>query len=190
MNKTVKMIAFILMSFALSNKVNATYVDVQSGSLMGMVHASVADRFFEHHHLSAGLGYVPKLDHHREMSMVSLRYRYQHPSQFTFQLAERDWSLSLVNFGIAALVGSHRDLFISLPEKYPDDYYPPTALRLIFNYQSILKLSEKTEVYFDVSMLDVGFISYIREPDFFYGNYEFLGLAGVTNWGFGVRHQF
>jgi len=36
----------------------------------------------------------------------------------------------------------------------------------------------------------VGFISYIREPEFFYDNYDFLGLEGVTNWGFGVRYGF
>ncbi len=184
------MIALTLMSFTVASKVHAVYGDVQSGSLMGMVHLSIGDRFFENHHLSAGVGYVPKLDNHKELSMVSVRYRYQHPSQFTFQLAERDWSLSLLNFGVGALIGSHRDLFISLPEKYPDDYYQPTALRLIFNYQSILKVNEKTEVYFDISMLDVGFISYIREPDFFYDHYNYLGLEGVTNWGFGVRHQF
>jgi len=140
--------------------------------------------------VSAGVGYVPKLDNHEEMSMVSLRYRYQNPYQFNFSVKDRDFGISPVNFGMAVLVGSHKDLFVELPDKYPSGYYNPTAIRLIFNYQSILHLSEKTEVYFDISVLDVGLISYVREPEFFMDNYDYLGLEGVTNWGFGMRHQF
>ncbi len=170
--------------------VNAAYVGLQSGSLMGLTHASIGDSFFDNHHLSAGLGYVPKLDNHAEMTLVSFRYRYQNPYRWNFKAFDRAWSLSPGNVGMSFLIGSHKDLFVELPDQYPDDYYQPTAIRLVFNYQSILKISETTEMYFDISILDVGLISYVREPEFFIDNYDYLGLEGVTNWGFGLRRHF
>ncbi len=181
---------FILVSFGSIQAAHAVYMDLQSGSLMGMVHASVGGTFADNHNLSAGIGYVPKLDNHEEMNMVSLRYRYQNPYTFNFNANDHDWALSPVNFGVSLLVGSHKDLFVELPEKYPSNYYNPTALRLVFNYQSVLQVSAKSEVYFDISVLDVGLISYVREPEFFMDNYDYLGLEGITNWGFGYRRHF
>jgi len=100
LNKIISVIIFVILNTCLMSRAHGIYTDVQSGSLMGMVHVSVGDHFFDNHHLSAGVGYVPKLNNHREMSMVSFRYRYQHPSTFTFNTAERTWSLSLLNFGV------------------------------------------------------------------------------------------
>ncbi len=188
---TIQRIAILLLlTFGQVQGANAVFVDLQSGSLLGMVHASVGGTFADNHHVSAGVGYVPKLDNHEEMSMVSLRYRYQNPYQWNFNVKDHDYGISPVNFGMAVLVGSHKDLFVELPDKYPSGYYNPTAIRLIFNYQSILHISKQTEVYFDISVLDVGLISYVREPEFFMDNYDYLGLEGITNWGFGMRHQF
>ena len=180
----------LAMGFSVSPSVFASYVGGQSGSLLGLAHVSVGEDFFENHYFSAGIGYVPKLSEHHEMSMFSLSYRYQNPQQFSFQVAKRQWSLSVLNFGVSALVGNHDALFTRLPDQYPDDYYQPTAIRLIFNYQSILKVSNTMEFYFDISMLDVGLVTYVREPEFFMDNYDYLGLEGVTNWGLGVRHFF
>jgi len=188
--KIQRIAILLLLTFGLAQGANAVFVDLQSGSLMGMVHASVGGTFADNHHVSAGVGYVPKLDNHEEMSMVSLRYRYQNPYHFNFSVKEKEYGISPVNFGMGVLVGSHKDLFVELPDKYPNGYYKPTAIRLVFNYQSILHLSKQTEVYFDISVLDVGLISYVREPEFFMDNYDYLGLEGITNWGFGMRHQF
>ncbi|MEH6347503.1 MAG: hypothetical protein V7785_20575 [Bermanella sp.] len=188
----MKSYLFVLLSFfmALPQWANASYVDLQSGSLMGMVHASYGDSFFDNHHLSAGMGYVPKLDNHAEMTLFSLRYRYQNPYRFDFNVEGHDFQFSPVNFGTSLLYGNHSDLFLELPDQYPKGYYKPTALRIIFNYQSILHISDKTEVYFDISILDVGLITYVREPEFFMDNYDYLGLEGITNWGFGLRRHF
>ena len=167
---------------------HSRYIDTQSGSLMGLIHLSIGDHFFTHHHLSFGLGYVPKLEKHAEMTLASFAYRYQQP--FHFKL-KNHFLISPLNFGISILVGSHRELFIELPSQYPDDdYYEPSAFRLIFNYQSILHVSHKTELYLNFSILDVGLIGYVREPNFYRDNYRFLGLDGITTWGLGLRHKF
>jgi hypothetical protein len=180
----------LLLTLSQAQWANAVFMDLQSGSLMGMVHASIGGTFSDNHHITTGVGYVPKLDNHEEMNMVSLRYRYQHPYQFSFKVKDRDYSLSPASFGVGFLVGSHKDLFVKLPDQYPDDYYQPTAIRVVFNYQSTLQINAHTQVYFDISVLDVGLVSYVREPDFFMDNYDYLGLDGITNWGFGLRHSF
>ncbi len=182
-----RLFIFTLLTSMVVHQAQAAYWDAQSGSLMGLVHLSVGEAFFSNHHLSAGLGYVPKLDNHPEMSLLSLRYRYQHP--YRFQL-KKQFFLSPLNLGLSVLVGSHKELFVQLPQQYPDDYYAPTAVRMVLNYQSILHLSQKTQLYFDISILDVGLISYVREPNFFRDNYRYLGLAGITSWGLGLRRRF
>ncbi len=188
--KLHKIAIVLLLTLSQAQWANAVFMDLQSGSLMGMVHASIGGTFSDNHHISTGVGYVPKLDNHEEMSLLSLRYRYQNPYQFNFKVNDANYSFSPVSFGTSVLVGSHKDLFVQLPDQYPDGYYKPTAIRLVFNYQSTLKISKQTQVYFDISVLDVGLMSYVREPKFFIENYNYLGLEGVSNWGFGLRHFF
>lgn len=163
-----------------------TYAELQSGSLLGLVHASLGKVFADNHHLKAGFGYVPKMDDHVEMSMVSFAYRYQNP--WVFEVAGK--TVKPFSVGVAVLRGEHRHLFAELPERYPDGYYTPTAFRIIFNYQATVQINSDIEAYFDVSVLDVGMVSYVREPEFFIDNYDFLGLEGITNWGFGARYKF
>ena len=169
---------------------NPVYLDVQSGSLMGLVHASAGYEFSERHHVMGGLGYVPKLDDHREMGLASIRYRYQNPAQWNFTVADREWIVKPFNIGAGLLYANHDDLFVELPSQYPDGYYGPTGLRAIFNYQAIVQFDNSMEAYLDISVLDYGLAYYIREPDFFYENYDFLGLDGITNWGVGMRYWF
>lgn len=158
---------------------------------MGVIHASAGYEVWDRHHFSAGLGYVPKLDSHAEMTLYSFKYRYQHPASWTFDWpADFQWSLLPFNFGITYLLGDHERLFFDLPVQYPSKYYFPTGKRLVFSYQTIFKLNEKIDAYIDFSIIDVALASYVREPDFFYENYDFLGLSGITNWGVGMRYQF
>ncbi len=179
---------FLALFIGQAQQANAAFLDVQSGSLMGLIHISAGVTVFKNHQLSGGLGYVPKLDNHRELSLLSFRYRYQHPYRLQIN---KTLKVSPLNFGFTLLVGSHKDLFVSLPSQYPDDdYYDPTAFRYLFNYQSILHLDTTSELYFDLSILEVGAISYVREPNFFVDNYRFLGLEGISYWGFGLRRRF
>lgn len=166
------------------------YLDLQSGALMGLIHTSVGYELSSRHHAMAGVGYVPKLDHHKEMGLASIRYRYQHPAQWQIPLGKQQVTIKPFNVGVGLLYASHDDLFVQLPDQYPDGYYGPTGLRAIFNYQAIFKIDQSIEAYFDLSIMDFGLAYYIREPDFFYDNYDYLGLDGITNWGVGMRYWF
>lgn len=158
---------------------------------MGVIHGSAGYEAWSRHHVSAGIGYTPKLDHHAEMMLLSFKYRYQHPVSWMFDAPSGfRWSLLPLNFGITYLLGYHERLFFDLPSHYPSKYYFPTGKRVLFTYQTLFKLNDRVDAYIDFSMIDVALASYIREPEFFYDNYDFLGLSGVTNWGFGIRYKF
>ena len=176
-----------IVAFNISNA-NAleTYVEGQSGSLMGMAHISGGLRFADRHNLQAGVGYVTKLSNHAEMTLLSLRYRYDSPLQY--QLG--DMVFKPFNIGMGLLIGSHNELFVTLPDRYPDGYYMPSALRLVFNYQATLQFSPQWEAFLDISAIDVGLLGYVREPGFYNDNYDFFGLSGITNWGLGLRYTF
>lgn len=161
------------------------YLDIQSGSLMGLVHASYGAKAGNHNVL-LGAGYVPKLSYHKEMMLYSLRYRYDNPTSWDV----KGMKFTPFNVGVGLLIGDHSDLFLQLPDRYPEGYYTPSAFRIVFNYQASLQITPELQAYFDMSIIDVGFIGYIREPDFYNDNYDYLGLEGVTNWGFGARYVF
>lgn len=163
-----------------------TYLDFQSGSLMGMGHLSYGVRLADRHNLQAGVGYVPKRSDHAEMTLFSLRYRYD--SGFRWSVA--GLTLNPLSLGTSLLIGNHRELFVRLPDRYPDDYYMPSALRLVFNYQATLELTPQWQAFADISALDVGVLGYVREPEFYNKHYDFLGLDGITYWGLGVRYVF
>lgn len=169
---------------------NSTFADMQSGSLLGMANLSIGQQFFDNHNFSIGAGYVPKSDSHEELTLFSLRYRYQHPAHWNIGHQHSQFKFSPFNLGITTLIGNHQDLFVELPQHYPDDYYLPTAFRLLMNYQSSLHLPNNYEAYFDISVLDVGLVSYLRDPDFYAEHYDFGGLAGISSWGFGLRKHF
>lgn len=163
-----------------------TYVDVQSGSLMGLVHVAYGARFADHHAVQVGAGYVPKRSDHAELTLFSLRYRYDSSVRW----AVAGMTLNPFSIGSGLLIGNHHDLFVKLPDRYPDGYYTPSALRLVFNYQATLQIDPHWQAYVDFSVLDVGLLGYVREPEFYIDNYDYLGLEGITNWGFGVRYEF
>lgn len=174
-----------------SSEARGYNLDIQSGSLMGLVHVSIGTAFWQRHNLSAGIGYVPKLDYHAEMALYSFRYRYQHPKFWQFTLpSDHQVTVLPFNVGVSLLLGDDESLYFDLPDRYPDNYYTPTGKRIVFNYQTIFMFTPELEFYIDFSVLDVGLIGYIREPDFYYDNYDFLGLDGITTWGFGMRYQF
>jgi len=182
----------VVLIFSLFGAINVSafddvedYLDLQSGSLMGLAHASYGARL-DSHNLMIGIGYVPELSYHKEMLLYSLRYRYENPTSWDI----KGMAFTPFNFGVGVLIGDHPDLFVQLPERYPDGYYTPSAFRIIFNYQAALQVTPQLQAYFDMSIMDVGFIGYIREPDFYHDNYDYIGLEGIMNWGFGARYVF
>ena len=177
--------------FANGSQASSVYLEAQTGALMGVGHVSLGVGISERHFVSVGVGYVPKLSSHAEMSLYSFKYRYQNPASWNFELPNgAKFSVLPFNIGFTYLLGYDDALYFDLPDQYPSEYYAPTGKRIVFNYQPIVRLNTNLELYVDFSILDVGLIGYVREPDFFYENYDFLGLSGITTWGAGMRYQF
>lgn len=166
------------------------FAELQSGSLIGLVHISFGISIAKSHHFSIGLGYIPKHDSHQEMVLNSAKYRYEGDTRLEFLLADTPIQLSPANFGIAALTGHQDEIYRKNPEFLPDGYYYPTARRIIFNYQPYVKLPSGLELYADWSVLDVGLVNYARNFKFYRNNYKLLGLEGILNYGVGMRVSF
>jgi len=173
--------------FAYAGKHN---LELQSSSMMGFAHLSYGYTFAEKHTVSIGFGYVPELSHHEEMTMTSLKYRYESGVRIPFSLFGQAIEFSPFNFGVATITGHQDEIYSDLPEYIPDGYYFPTARRVLINYQANFKLPYQFETYIDWSILDVGLINYVRNAEFYNDHYKFLGIEGIVSYGVGVRKVF
>ncbi len=183
-------IALLFCSPALALKPSGNFMELHSGSMMGMAHVSYGWQFSERHNWSLGLGYVPELSNHEDMIIFGARYRYQRGSLYEFDVYSHHIRIRPGSFGMTFISGRDNDIYRELPDKYPDGYYYSTARRLIFNYQWNFLLNDNLEIYWDLSALEVGVVNYIRNNEFYRDNYEFLGLDGIITWGLGTRWRF
>lgn len=165
-------------------------LDLQSGSMVGMAHLSYGVVFSDNHTVALGFGYVPDLDNHDEMTITSLRYRFEGDTRIPLNVFGKVFEVSPYNFGIVTISGHDDEIYSDTPEFIPDGYYYPTSRRFLFNYQTVIEIDHKTEAYLDWSVLDVGLINYARNFDFYRDNYKFLGLEGIVSYGVGVRTYF
>ena len=119
-----------------------------------------------------------------------MKYRFEGETRYPLKLFNKDVEISPNNFGITAIVGHQDEINEKNPDHLPSGYYMPTARRVLFNYQTILKFDKTTEAYVDWTILDVGLINYARNFEFYVDNYDFLGLEGIISYGFGLRKKF
>jgi len=181
---------FCLALFSLNTQAVEHFVEAQSGSMQGALHLSYGLTFAKKHHLSMGVGFVPELDNHEEMTITSIKYRYEGETRIPVALFNKPVEISPINFGITSISGHQDEIHRKNPEYLPSGYYMPTARRVLFNYQTILKFDQTTEAYVDWTILDVGLINYVRNFEFYKDNYDYLGLEGVVSYGFGLRKKF
>jgi len=167
-------------------------VELQSGSMLGLINLSYGWIFFDNHQVSVGAGYIPELKNHHELMLFSFKYRYQGSTTYKLNSISPTIKLSPVNFGVTGIVANNAKLFTRLtkPDKVPDDYYYPTGERFLVNYQLLLSLNEALGIYMDFSIIDTGLFSYVRNFNFYVDNYNYLGLEAVVNYGIGVRMTF
>lgn len=165
-------------------------LEFQTGAMLGAAHISYGITFAEKHTLAIGFGYVPKVSYHDEMTLTSLKYRYESGWRYPFTFMGHNLEFSPLSVGITTITGHDDEIYSELPEGIPDGYYFPTARRILFNYQATVKLHYKMEAYMDWSILDVGLINYARNFDFYRDNYDFFGLEGIVTYGFGFRKTF
>lgn len=189
--QNVKLICVVLMCLsATAHSALPKFIELQSGSLMGLGHVSVGITLDKSHHFSVGIGYIPERFDHEEMTLTSIKYRYEGDTRIPLQLWSKALVLSPYNFGIANLTGHQDEIYRKNPEYLPDGYYYPTARRIVFNYQPYLTLTNDVQAYLDWSILDVGLINYARNFKFYNRSYRALGLEGIVTFGFGMRVTF
>jgi hypothetical protein len=167
-----------------------SFLEVNSGSMMGLGHVSYGIEFSQRHNWSIGLGYVPELSYHDEMTIFSARYRYQRGSIYEFDLFKYHVRMRPGSFGLTFISGRDDDIYRELPNRYPEGYYYSTARRMIFNYQWNFLIEDNVEVYLDLSALEVGVVNWVRNNEFYRDNYRFFGLDGIFTYGFGTRWRF
>ena len=166
------------------------FLESQSGSMNGLAHLSYGLKFNNKHSLSMGVGFVPEMDNHEEMTITSYRYRFEGETRKHFLVFGNEIEISPYNFGLSVISGHQDEIYSSTPDYIPSGYYMPTARRVLFNYQTVIKFDHKIEAYMDWTILDVGLINYARNFDFYRDNYDFLGLEGIVSYGFGLRKSF
>lgn len=188
--KLVLCISVLLMFHAPAVKAIPTFLEVQSGAMMGRVHVSYGMTLKQNHNISIGVGYVPELRQNEEITITSIKYRYTGDTSYHINLKEIPIEIKPFNFGITGITGHQDEIYTKSPPELPKGYYVPTARRVLFNYQVTAKLGRSTELYIDWSVLDVGMINYVRNFKFYKDNYKYLGLDGIVNYGFGIRKLF
>ena len=176
----------------LSAETKNNFVELQSGSMQGLIHLSYGWIIADLHLLSLGLGYVPELENHHKLFLLGFKYRFHGTTIYKLKKIGPDISFSPIIFGITGIVANNRVLFTRLtkPGKIPDDYYHPTGERYFVNYQPQIQLSKTLGIYADFSIIDIGLVNYIRNFDFYVDNYNYFGLEGIVNWGIGMRVKF
>ncbi len=163
-------------------------VILQSAGYLGFIAAGVG-KDFGRHRINMLIGYVPEDVGGVEVWQYNFKYGW-HPSE-DIHLGVLDKNIRLNPFyiGASAIYGYHDDLFVNEPGQYPDDYYPPTALRFTLNIGASLQHGQHM-FFLEYTALDTGLVAYIKNPEFFMDNYDYLGLEGIGSLAIGVKFNF
>ena len=70
--------------------------------------------------------------------------------------------------------------FVRQPDRYPDSYYPPTAIIGTLNLGTTVTFG-KLILYAEVSMTSQGLDAYYHNRKYFEENYDYGGLKGITS---------
>lgn len=159
----------------------------QSGGDLGFIALGVG-KDFGRHKIDMLIGYVPEDIGGVEIWQVDFKYGW-HPSQTITFGTKKNIRLDPFYIGISVIYGTHDDLFVNEPAQYPNGYYPPTALRYTLNIGASLQHRKHT-FFLEFTASDVSLIAYIKNPEFFIDNYDYLGLEGIGSLAVGVKFEF
>lgn len=161
---------------------------LQSAGYLGFIAVGVGSDFGRHK-INMLIGYVPEDVGGVEIWQYNLKYDW-HPLQtISYGGPQENILLDPFYAGISVIYSAHDDLFVDEPEQYPSGYYPPTALRYTLNIGASLQYGRHT-YFIEYTALDIGLIAYIKNPEFFINNYDFLGLNAIGSLAIGVKFEF
>jgi len=162
------------------------YIVAQSAGYVGFIAVGMG-RDFQRHTISALLGYVPEEIGGVELWQLSLKYEWHPFAAIPLDDPSNNIKLNPFYIGTSLIYGRHTNLFVNEPGQYPDGYYGPTALRSTLNMGLSLLYGKKYTLFIEYAALDTGVVAYVRHPEFFMDNYDFLGLEGIGSLAVGIK---
>ena len=138
------------------------------------------------HALSLLVGYVPKGTAPEELWQLTLKYAYRpiDPVPLNGEQAPSRWHP--LHLGLGLVYGHHDRLFLRQPERYPPDYYPPTALLPTITVGTSQEEGSRT-VFLEFTMLARSVDAFFSNRRYFAEQYELLGLEAIGSLAFGLR---
>ncbi len=185
MHKSLLIFVSILFNlFAFSFNAKADYLNISTGSYQGFLSVGYGHRWLAYDDWGitqdAKIGVVPAVFNGRDLWMVSSRLQV-HLKDIFFDDTEMGIQDELY-FGFGVIVDLSKHTYFRLPDKYPKDYYPPTA----FLYSPAIgySLSQGKHAYFaEVSTLEF-LIEYLTL------NSGYLSVFDILSFGIGYQYEF
>lgn len=94
-------------------------------------------------------GFTPKDLAGREIHTLNFKSNF-----YLASIGQRYQMMLRPKVGVGVLYGLSQDLFLKLPSQYPDNYYPPSALRVILVLGIELKVWNQFGVGLEYNLLD------------------------------------
>lgn len=156
------------------------FVESQSGGYVGYVSAGFGYRLSRHWDTDFLFGYVPECEGGEDLYQVSWKNGI-HPFKYDFRKdgGKAVGELSIFYIAVTVVYGFDNDLFLNLPDRYPEGHYPPTALHLALGLGAGARYGSHG-LFFEASALDSGIRAY------FY-NFGFLNIGDITTFAAGYR---
>jgi len=151
---------------------------IQTAGYVGFIAIGLGWGVTKNSQFSLLAGYVPKSVAGIELWQLSAKFDW-----YVFEKSIINMSVKSIHWhpfylGLGLTYGIHDDLWVQLPDRYPDEYYQPTAFRFLLNFGSKFSLRHY-DVIFGYSLFDIEVFEYINSHEFYRKNYSFFGLAGI-----------
>lgn len=155
------------------------YVSTQSGGYVGYLSAGAGYWLSAKWDTEFLLGYVPESEGGEEIWQATWKNSI-HPFKYRFGgRGKNRKEISVPYIGAAIIYGFDDDLFFEPPGRYPEGYYPPTAIHTVLSFGASARLRSHG-VFVEGAVLDAGLRAYFR-------NFDHLSIRDVMSLAAGYR---
>lgn len=166
------------------------FAEAQTAGFVGYAAAGAGLNLTPSQSLSLLAGYVPASIAGETLWQLSLKYRWRaFDWQHVGTAHDRAVWLSPLHLGVSLIYGHSDRLWIKPPDRYPDEYYPQTALHLTANVGTALRRGP-LELFAEYAALDSGLRAYAKAFGYFRDNYRYWGLEAIGSLAAGLRWYF
>lgn len=135
-------------------------LSLQTAGYQGMQTVGVGYEWLTYFETDVYFGYTPEEEGGQDIKSMSIK---------TYLISKdihlyRDFAINF-HTSLGILYGFGNDLFVDLPDRYPDHYYAPSAIRYLVSFGGQLKVDQSTYLYFDMNYLDSELAPYLQAGD-------------------------